>query len=372
MKPTFETEYSKIWEIVNKIDPTTYGHTRNYTNGDVTYLSPYISRGVISTKQVLESLLERGFLIDEIEPFVMQLTWRDYFQRVWQNVDISKDIKNNQQPLSNYEIPIATLFAKTKIKAIDNSIEQLFETGYMHNHCRLYLASIICNIAQSHWLNPAQWMYYHLIDGDWASNACSWQWVAGTNSNKKYYANQQNINKYTNTPFEDSFLNYDYEDLKNINIPEELKDTAKFETKTNLPSSSLRKENIDVCKPTLIYNYYNLDPNWRKDEDVNRILLLEPAFFSKYPVSEKCIEFMLKLASNIPDLHIYTGSFLDLTAEFQLKSIIYKEHPTNGHYLGIKDERDWISEQVKGYYPSFFKYWKVVKTHLNAKLCTTR
>ena len=87
--------------------------------------------------------------------------------------------------------------AKTGIQAIDKSIESLFETGYMHNHSRLYLATLTCNIGKSYWLHPAKWMYYHLLDGDWASNACSWQWVAGANSSKKYFANQENINKYT-------------------------------------------------------------------------------------------------------------------------------------------------------------------------------
>mgnify|MGYP006195700273 CR=1 FL=1 len=60
----------------------------------------------------------------------------------------------------------------------------------------MYLAAMVCNNAKSHWLTPARWMYYHLLDGDLASNALSWQWVAGTFSHKKYIANQQNINKY--------------------------------------------------------------------------------------------------------------------------------------------------------------------------------
>ena len=55
----------------------------------------------------------------------------------------------------------------------------------------MYIASIICNTAKCHWKIPAKWFYYHLKDGDWGSNALSWQWVCGTNSGKKYYANQK-------------------------------------------------------------------------------------------------------------------------------------------------------------------------------------
>lgn len=55
---------------------------------------------------------------------------------------------------------------------------------------------LTCTIAQPHWLNPARWMNCHLLDGDLASNMLSWQWVASSFSSKKYYANQENINKY--------------------------------------------------------------------------------------------------------------------------------------------------------------------------------
>jgi deoxyribodipyrimidine photo-lyase len=70
----------------------------------------------------------------------------------------------------------------------------------------MYIASLACNVAQSQWRIPAKWMYYHLLDADWASNALSWQWVAGTNSNKKYFANQNNINKYCFTKANEYFF----------------------------------------------------------------------------------------------------------------------------------------------------------------------
>ncbi|MEO5685193.1 MAG: FAD-binding domain-containing protein [Chitinophagaceae bacterium] len=65
--------------------------------------------------------------------------------------------------------------AKTGITAIDEQITLLYETGYMHNPVRMYLAGITCNIGKAHWLQPARWMYYHLLDGDLASNSLSWQ-----------------------------------------------------------------------------------------------------------------------------------------------------------------------------------------------------
>ena len=358
----FPTRYQEIIARINAIDPVKYGKTRNYLDGAVTKLSPYISRGVISTRQVLEIVLAKGFKIPEIESFVKELCWRDYFQRVGQVKDLNREIKQAQVPLSNHDIPVAVLEGKTGIRGIDDGILQLYRNGYMHNHCRMYMASLVCNIGKSHWLQPAQWLYYHLLDGDWASNACSWQWVAGANSSKKYYANQENINKFTKTNQVNSYLDKTYEELVAIETPAELMATQKFTPETELPVAS--EIQIDSEIPTFIYNYYNLDPQWHKQEKGNRILLIEPDFFTSYPVSKACIDFMLALSKNIPDIQVYVGSFQSLVNKYHLENIYYKEHPLNIGYAGTQDSRDWIAEDVTGYYPSFFSYWKKVEKHL--------
>ena len=359
MDYTFETEYSSILKKLDQVDPVKYGRTRNYLNGAVTYLSPYISRGVISTKQVLEHVLAKGYKIAQIENFVKELCWRDYFQRVAQVKDLNSDIKQLQIPVSNHGISSSIINASTGIDAIDHSIKQLYQTGYMHNHCRMYLSSIACNIARSHWHHPAQWMYYHLLDGDWASNACSWQWVAGANSSKKYYANQENINKYCYTDQVNTYLDTSYEVLENIDVPTSLSDTEKIEFQLELPECSPIE--IDSTLPTYIYNYYNIDPLWHKDEEGNRVLLIEPDFFAAYPVSKKCIDFMLALSKNIPGIKIYVGSFKSFTDLYKTEHIYYKEHPLNIGYNGIEEPRDWISDKVIGYHPSFFSYWKKIE-----------
>lgn len=362
MDMEFATDYNIILEKLDQIDPVKYGKTRNFVNGAVTYLSPYISRGVISTRQVLASVLEKGYQIGQIESFIKELCWRDYFQRVAQVKDLNKEIKQVQTSILNHEISSHIIHASTGIKGIDNAIKELYQSGYMHNHCRMYTASLVCNIAKSHWHHPAQWMYYHLLDGDWASNACSWQWVAGANSNKKYYANQENINKYTNTNQLATFLEKSYESIEQMEIPEQLVDTQKLLFETPLPENEMLQ--LDTNLPTFIYNYYNLDPLWHKAESGNRILLIEPDFFSNYPVSQKCIDFMLALSKNIPDIQIYTGSFSSFVNSYNVENIYYKEHPLNFGYSGTQEPRDWIADQVTGYNPSFFSYWKKVEKYL--------
>ena len=365
MNSNFETDFETILGKLDQIDPIKYGSSRNYINGAVTYLSPYISRGVISTKQVLESVLKKGYKISQIESFVKELCWRDYFQRVAQVKNLDVAIKQEQTPIANNEISSSIINATTGIEGIDNAIKQLYQTGYMHNHCRMYTAALVCNIAKSHWYHPAQWMYYHLLDGDWASNACSWQWVAGANSSKKYYTNQENINKYTHTNQRNTYLDKSYEEIEAMQSPTALMDTQKFILSLELPETSDIPFNPGL--PTFIYNYYNLDPLWHKDERGNRILLIEPDFFAKYPVSQKCINFMLALSEQIKDIHIYTGSFQSFTQQYKATTIYYKEHPLNNGYIGKKEERDWITEEVTGYYPSFFAFWKKAEKHLKLK-----
>ena len=362
MENKFTVDYASILNKIEVINPVKYAHSRNYIDGQVNYLSPYISRGVISTKQVLESLQGKGYSFEQLEPLIQQLCWRDYFQRIAQVKDINTEIKQVQEQVKHHTIPLSILEAKTGIQAIDQSIETLFESGYMHNHSRLYLAALTCNIGKSHWLHPAKWMYYHLLDGDWASNACSWQWVAGANSSKKYYANQENINKYTASTQRNTYLDTSYEVLPEMEIPASLTTTEEFNFKITLPEG----DSIQIIpdQPIFIYNYYNLDPLWHKNEPGNRILLLEPEFFQNYPISKKCMDFMLDLSKNIQGIQIYVGSFQAFSAEYKETSIYYKEHPLNIGYFGLQEERDWISNDVSGYYPSFFSYWKKVKKHL--------
>lgn len=178
----FPTDIQSIKSRIEKIDPVGYGITRNYLNGKVTYLSPYISRGVLSTRQIAQHVMQLDYQPHQILRLIQELAWRDYFQRVWQQLgdDIFEDIRMNRTAIRSHKIPTAILEGTTGIEAVDQGIQSLLQTGYMHNHLRMYVASISCNVAKTHWSQPSQWMYYHLLDGDLASNTLSWQWVAGT------------------------------------------------------------------------------------------------------------------------------------------------------------------------------------------------
>ena len=359
LKPIpFVTEYSEILALLDGIDPVNYARTRNYIDGQVTRLSPYISRGVISTRMVMEKVLQAGYGYAEVEKFLQELAWRDYWQLVWRNLGdrIDTDIRTEAVDFSNNMIPRALVEAYTGIEAVDNGVTELYQTGYMHNHLRMYTASIACNIAGSHWREPARWMYYHLLDGDWASNALSWQWVAGTNSPKRYFANQENINRYTHTRQQGTFLDVPYDHFEKLECPALLKELMAFSDVTELPATS--EITFNPSAPVFIYNWYNMDPLWQSSrQEANRILLLEPSVFTRYPICARNIRFLLDLGKNIKGLQVFTGEFDDLVTRYQPVEIHYREHPLNAHYRGIEYPRDWLSD-VRGEYRSFFVFWK--------------
>ncbi len=367
----FPTSYDLIVERINAISPIKYAKTRNFINGDVTYLSAYISRGVISVQQIKDAVLQKGYKPYEIEKFLQELAWREYYQRVWQvkKEELFADLKQPQTDFLHHQIPAAIVDASTGIKVIDDQINAFYSTGYLHNHIRMYVAAMVCNNAKSHWLTPAKWMYYHLLDGDLASNSCSWQWVAGSFSSKKYYCNQENINKYTSTNQVQTFLDESYERIATMPIPNALEAITSLDLKTNLPNTDVPL--LDTSKPTLLYNSYNLDPLWRATENVNRVLLLEPSHFNKYPVSEKVLAFIIALSKNIEGIVIYVGEVDALIKQYEgltiLNAFISKEHPAFEYYPGIKDSRDWKFPNTEGYYPSFFGFWKKGTSAKNKK-----
>ena len=374
----------KVASLLAAIDVKRYGKTRNYVSGSVTELGPYVSRGVISTRAIWAYLLRRGHSFEEMFGFVQQLAWRDFFQRVWQALGdgINEDIRREQEGVIHRLFPAAIAAGNTGIEGIDTGISRLKDTGYMHNHLRMYTAFLTANLAGAHWRLPAQWMYAHLLDGDWGSNALSWQWVAGTFSNKKYIANQENINRYTQTNQRGTYLDVDYESLAIAPVPDVLKKPFTVEevlpfvdcdadalrlavAKFGLPMWAL--DNPIMDDRLVIHNYYQLDPQFQSALPGTRLLLLEPSVFARYPIASHCVDFMLSLAKEIPKVQVFVGEFDELVGAlepFGHVEIVYQEHPLNRHYRGTEIPRDWLAPEVEGSFSSFFSYWKKVEKSL--------
>ncbi len=185
-------------ERLRRIDPITYGHTRNALDGAVTGLSPYFTHGLLDATDALAALQARHALGPQ-DKLVMQLGWREFFAHVWrhQGERIFSDLRPaiTTLPYRN-AIPEDVLSASSGVAVIDQAVRQLHATGYLHNHARLWLASYLVHLRKVHWRVGADWLYAHLLDGDLASNHLSWQWVAGTFSIKPYLFNAENVARF--------------------------------------------------------------------------------------------------------------------------------------------------------------------------------
>ena len=355
--PSFPTQYTDILSLIDQLDVVRYAQSRNYVDGAVSRLSPYISRGVISLPLVMERVRSR-YTADQAYTFIFELAWREYFQRQWWQLgeQIWTDIRQPQSGVIHHGVPQGILTAHTGISAIDTAIQELYDTGYMHNHLRMYTASLTCHISHSHWLAASRWMYYHLLDHDIASNTLSWQWVAGTFSSKKYYCTQENINKYCHTDQRGTYLDHSYEALPDMPVPDVLKPFAQPALDMTLPDTPL--PTFDHSKPLLIYHAYHLDPTWRSDMDANRLLLIERSHYAQHPVSPMVMSFIWSLSKNIPDIKVYVGEWADIATAGDFPAIYSRSHPAFQQYPGHKDEPEWMFPKVTKIGSSFMSFWK--------------
>lgn len=206
---------------LDAVRPSDYARSRNYLEGAVTYLSPYITHGLISLPDVLAGVTSR-YPLDAQHKFVFELGWREYFHHVWQfrEAGIFTNLHEGPLPESDYAklLPADIRLGVTGVPVIDIAVRTLYDTGYLHNHARMWLASYIVHIRKIHWRCAADWLYGHLLDGDLASNHLSWQWVAGTGSTKPYLFNAENVQRYapSNWHSPGSVIDQSYEMLDHI------------------------------------------------------------------------------------------------------------------------------------------------------------
>lgn len=204
-----------------QVDPAAYARTRNHLDGAVTGLSPYLTHGLISLREVLAAVLSRGRLPIG-HKLVFELGWREYFRHVWshQGEAIFSSLHPGPCDEQGYDtaLPDDLCRAATGVPAIDSAVRSLYATGYLHNHARMWLASYVVHLRKVHWRSGADWMVAYLLDGDLASNHLSWQWVAGTGSHKPYLFNAENVARFAPAPWHSpgSVIDQSYERLDQI------------------------------------------------------------------------------------------------------------------------------------------------------------
>ncbi|MCQ8897611.1 deoxyribodipyrimidine photolyase [Limnobacter humi] len=215
--PDFAPTRQAALTVLARVNPLAYSKTRNFLDGAVTHLAPWITHGFISVREATQAIHQRHPLSFE-DKLVFEFAWREFFKHVHGELGdgILKDVR---RPVwgGRYatDMPADILEARTGVAAIDAGVQQLYETGYIHNHTRMWIASYTVHLRKVHWRAGADWMYAHLLDGDLASNHLSWQWVAGTFSHKPYVFNAENVRKYArHLDCSGTCIDTDYESLE--------------------------------------------------------------------------------------------------------------------------------------------------------------
>jgi len=194
-----------------------YSKLRNFDFGpqkrdNTSCLSPYVTHGLIDEVEIINKSLKR-FSFVKNEKFIQEVLWRVYWKgwlelrpNVWTDYlqelkDIKKNFKDNKDYLDAIE-------GKTSIECFNEWVNEIKKFNYLHNHTRMWFASIWIFTLNLPWQLGAEFFMKHLFDGDAASNTLGWRWVAGIQTQgKNYLATEWNIKKFTNNRFQNIRIN---------------------------------------------------------------------------------------------------------------------------------------------------------------------
>lgn len=186
---------------------TSYAQGRNFVPGVVSGLSPFLRHRLITEAEVVAAVL-REHSEKEAEKFIQEICWRTYWKgwlgmrpKIWseylQELGILRTRMEEDHDL--HDRVQNTESGATGIDCLDAWVKELHQTGYLHNHVRMWFASIWVHTLRLPWQLGADFFMRHLLDGDPASNTLSWRWVCGLQTQGKVYlATAENIERFTN------------------------------------------------------------------------------------------------------------------------------------------------------------------------------
>ena len=216
----FESSRVKAIEKLNKFIEKNlfeYSKLRNFDFGpdkrsNISCLSPYITHGIINELEVIDKSLKK-FSFSKNEKFIQEVLWRVYWKgwlelrpNVWSDYLI--ELNNLRDQFKSNQIYLNAIEGKTNLECFNQWVNELKENNYLHNHTRMWFASIWIFTLELPWQLGAEFFMQHLYDGDSASNTLGWRWVAGIQTQGKHYlASEWNIKKFTNNRFQNIKLN---------------------------------------------------------------------------------------------------------------------------------------------------------------------
>ena len=328
----FEASRAKAVDKLNTFveqNLSDYSKLRNFDFGpsnrsNVSCLSPYITHGIINELEVINKSLKK-FSFAKNEKFIQEVLWRVYWKGwlelrpdVWSDYLIEldkmkKEFKNNQSYLDAIE-------GKTNVDCFNQWVIELKESNYLHNHTRMWFASIWIFTLELPWQLGAEFFMQHLYDGDAASNTLGWRWVAGIQTQGKHYlVSEWNINKFTNNRFKNIKLNENAKPISNDKI-------------YSVINKSFKNSEISENKTLLIFeNNMTFEFSDFKEHKFKKILLVSNNTDRTIKLSEKVLKFKSNLLED--------------------QKIRLKEKSINCETININDLKN-ITEEVYALYPT--------------------
>ena len=281
--------------IENKL--VEYSKLRNFDYGpdkrtNISCLSPYITHGVLTEQEVMKLSLKKHSFI-KIEKFIQEVLWRVYWKgwlelrpKVW--TDYIIDLNKLKQKFKDNKDYLNAIEGKTNIECFNTWVNELKNHNYLHNHARMWFASIWIFTLGLPWQLGAEFFMKYLFDGDSASNTLGWRWVAGVQTKgKNYVASEWNIKKFTNNRFSNIKLNAN---------PVPITDDKNY----SIVNNSFQNVNISNDQDLLIFeNNLSFDQTDFKDQSFKNIYFVFNGNETRQiKFDEKVLEFKKSLINN--------------------------------------------------------------------------
>ena len=267
-----------------------YSRLRNFDFGpdkrdNVSCLSPYVTHGVLNEIEIIKKSLAK-FSFSKNEKFVQEVLWRTYWKgwlelrpNVWSDYIVRLDsIKEKFKDNKDY---IKAIDGNTNIECFNEWVKELKENNYLHNHARMWFASIWIFTLDLPWQLGAEFFMQHLYDGDAASNTLGWRWVAGVQTQGKHYlASEWNIKKFTNNRF------------SNIKLDENAPPKVSEKTYAIIKKNFVNPQDIYQNNLLVFENNLSFETTDFKDFKFKKIYLISNKNENRsIKLSEKVIEF---------------------------------------------------------------------------------
>ena len=311
-----------------------YSKLRNFDFGpdnrsNISCLSPYITHGILSELEVIDKSLKK-FSFVKNEKFIQEVLWRVYWKgwlelrpNVWSDylIELKKlrnEFKNNQ----NY---IDAIEGKTNLECFNQWVNELKENNYLHNHTRMWFASIWIFTLELPWQLGAEFFMKHLYDGDAASNTLGWRWVAGVQTQGKHYlASEWNINKFTNNRFKNIKLNENATPIFSDR-------TYPINKKDFINSEILEDQTLLIFENNMTFEFSDF-----KEHKFKKILLVSNDSNRSIELSEKVLKFKANLLKDQKirlDEKSINCEIININDLKKITEEIYALYPTVGENL---------------------------------------